>query len=373
MFLWPDSATLTGMEFLVPDAPFAVMPQFMLLVVAGGAIYFLIQGADWLVDGAAGLAYRFGMPQVIVGATIVSLGTTSPEAAVSVMAAWQNMPGLALGNAVGSIIADTGLIFGLGCILVVLPADKFVLSRQGWVKVGSCVLLAVLCYLMLILEGEKASLGRTIGIVLLVLLVGYMAISVVWSRAHPQGEPFVAEESMEADLAIAAPEPAEAHKSVLILLALIVGGLALVVLSSRFVIASVSQLATRWGVPEVVIASTIVALGTSLPELVVGMTALIRGHRGLLVGNVIGADILNVLFVVGASAVAAPLPIVDTKANFPYIFFYLHIPTMLIMVGLFLGYILISARRGEFRKWYGYPLLGLYVAFLAIGWLLEAG
>ena len=98
------------------------------------------------IFGASGLAYRFGISKVIVGATVVSLGTTSPECAVSVMAAWSGEPGLALGNAIGSIIADTGLIFGLGCMIAVLPADRFVLSRQGWVQFGSAALLALLCY-----------------------------------------------------------------------------------------------------------------------------------------------------------------------------------------------------------------------------------
>ena len=100
------------MEQLIPHSAFAAMPWPMLLLLVVGSIYYLMLGADWLVEGAAGLAGQLGMPKVIIGATIVSLGTTSPEAAVSVMAAWEGKAGLALGNAVGSIIADTGLIFG---------------------------------------------------------------------------------------------------------------------------------------------------------------------------------------------------------------------------------------------------------------------
>ena len=339
------------------------MPQFMLLLIAAGAIYYLMKGADWLVDGAAGLAGRVGMPKVIVGATIVSLGTTSPEAAVSVMAAWEGNAGLALGNAVGSIIADTGLIFGLGCCLVVLPADRFVLTRQGWVKVGSCVLLAGLCYLAFAMDGDEATLGRWVGILLVVLLFAYLAVSVRWGRQHPHGEPFV-----ESDVTI---EGHTAPEATWALLSLLVLGLVLVVFSSQFVIGSVTQLAVIWDVPDVVIASTLVAFGTSLPEFVVGMTSIAKGHRELLVGNVIGADILNVLFVVGASALARPLPIVDMTANVPRIFLYLHLPTMLIMIGLFLWYILGAAKRGHFHRWQGYPLLVLYVAFVAIQYVIE--
>ena len=354
------------MEQLIPDASFAVMPQFMLIVVTVAATWFLIKGADWLVDGAVEMANRLGIPKVIIGATVVSLGTTSPEAAVSVMAAWANKPGLALGNAVGSIIVDTGLIFGLGCVLVVLPADRFVLKRQGLVKVMVCGLLAVICYGLFIANSDQATLGRWVGVVLVVLLAAYLAMSSLWGLKHPHGEPFIDPGSADAG---GAPR----GKSVAILIGCGLGGLVLVVFSSRFLIGSVSQLAIEWGIPRVVIASTIVALGTSLPELVVGMTALVKGHRELLVGNVIGADILNVLFVVGASSLAAPLPIIDPGANHPRLFLFLHLPTMLIMASLFLVYILVAVRRGAFYKWFGYPLLVLYAVYIAGQYLLESG
>ena len=107
------------MEHLIPVAWFSGVPQWQLLLIGALAVIVLAKGADWLVDGASMLAYRMGISKVIVGATIVSLGTTSPECAVSVMAAWSGEPGLALGNAIGSIIADSGLIFGLGCLLAI--------------------------------------------------------------------------------------------------------------------------------------------------------------------------------------------------------------------------------------------------------------
>lgn len=351
------------MSHVIPDSAFAAMPQLMLLLVAAGAIYYLVVGSDWLVDGAAGLAQRLGIAKVVVGATVVSLGTTSPEAAVSVMAAWQGQPGLALGNAVGSIIADTGLIFGLGCILAVLPADRFVLKRQGCVDVGSAVLLAVLCYAAFAIKGGEAELGRWVGVLMLVLLVIYLVISVYWAKSHPHGEV-----SADADLA---GEADEKPRSVGIMLGLIVLGLTIVILASRFLIGAVTVLAAQWGIPEVVISSTIVAFGTSLPEFAVGMTAIIRGHKELLVGNVIGADILNVLFVIGASAIAKELPIIDANAAIPEIFLYLHLPTMLVMIGLFMVYIIRAVKKGHFERWNGYPLLILYFMFLAVGYILE--
>lgn len=350
------------MDRLIPEAAFEAMPQVMLLLIAAGALYFLMRGADWLVEGAAGLARRLGMSKVIVGATVVSLGTTSPEAAVSVMAAWEGRPGLALGNAVGSIIVDTGLIFGLGCAMVVLPADRFVLMRQGWVKIGACVLLAGLCYGLFAIHGADAAVGRSAGALLVLLLFVYLAVSVRWSRRHPHGEPFVG-----AALEDGVPE------SLAGMVGSVLFGLLLVVVASRFVIGSVVVLAARWDVPQVVISATLVAFGTSLPELVVGMTAIARGHRELLVGNVIGADILNVLFVVGAAALARPLAIIDPAAEVPLIFLVLHLPTMLVMIGLFLAYIARASRRGHFERWQGYPLLVLYVLYLALQLVAEAG
>ena len=366
------------MEKLIPLAPFEIMPQFMLILIAIGSVWTLIRGADWLVDGAAGIAYRLGIPKIIVGATIVSLGTTSPEAAVSVMAAWAGNSGLALGNAVGSIIADTGLIFGLGCAMVILPADKFVLKRQGWVKIGSGILLAAMCYAAWFMHGEAAQITRIGGILLMVLLVAYMLISIHWSKQHAVLATTVEHETPSGFIEEAMPTIAKdteemAEQSSWLLFLLLCVGLTIVIFASRFLVASATVLASRWGVPEVVIAATLVAFGTSLPELTVGMAAIMKGHRELLVGNIIGADILNVLFVVGASATATSLNIIDPSCKIPEIFLYLHLPTMLIMMGLFLFYIFSAIRKGHFSRWMGYPLLGLYVVYVVLQFVLTTG
>lgn len=350
------------MEHLIKPEWFAGGNALALILVGAVAMLALIKGADWLVDGASGMAVRMGIPKVIVGATIVALGTTSPEVAVSVMAAWAGKPGLALGNGVGSIIADTGLIFGLGCLFVVLPADKFVLSRQGWVQFGAAVLLAALSYGVWLTMGEGAVLGRTIGVIFLVLLALYLYMSVRWGRQHPDNYVIA-----DPDDALA---PAEAPPSMIRLIVMAVIGLVVVVVSAQVLVECASELARQWGIQEVTIASTIVALGTSLPELVVGMMALKKGHPELLVGNVIGADILNVLLVIGASAAAAPLQVVDSTASVPQLFLYLQVPTMLVMLVWFRFVIFKAVRQGKFTRWWGAPLLAIYIAFLVLNGLL---
>lgn len=341
---------------------YASMPQWGLLLVAAVSTYLVVRGADWLVEGASGIALRLGISKVIIGATIVSLGTTSPEAAVSVLAAWTGRPGLALGNAVGSIIADTGLIFGLGCLLRRLPVDRFILGRQGWVQFGSAVLLAGVSYAVWIVQGPQAALGRWFGVLLLALLVAYLWKSVQWGRQHRALMPDAGE--AEEVLAKASRDP-NWKLGIMFLV-----GLGLVVVFAHVLIGAVEELAGRWGVPQVVIASTIVAMGTSLPELLIGLTAVRKGHPELLIGNVIGADVLNVLFVVGASAIAEPLGIVDPTSSHPAIFLELHLPVMLTILLLFRIYIWDAIRAGAFRRWFGGPLIAIYLAYVALNYVL---
>ncbi len=346
------------------------MPQWLLLLIAAVSFYGLIRGADWLVEGASGIALGLGIPKIIVGATIVSLGTTSPEAAVSVMAAWTGRPGLALGNAVGSIIADTGLIFGLGCLIARrIPADRFILNRQGWVQFGAAALLALFCYSQWVLGGAEAAIERWMGFVLVAILGWYLWVSVRWGKAH-QVRAQAGGAAAPADGTSAAPAAAVHAGPWAVLTMQFVVGLAMVVLFGHVLIVCMEELALRWGVSEVVLASTLVAFGTSLPELVVGLTAVRKGHVELLVGNVIGADILNVLFVAGASASAARLSIIDPGARIPEVFLLLHLPVLLLILALFRVFIFRAVRAGEFRRWYGVPLLAMYVGYLIMNYAL---
>ena len=360
---------------MTPDSWFVGLHWSVLAGCALAALLILSKAADWLVEGASGLAYRLGLPKVIVGATIVALGTTTPEFAVSVMAAWGGNAGLALGNAVGSVIADTGLIFGLGALLVALPADRYVLVRQGWLQFGSALLLIAFCYGSFIVSGADAFLGREVGFLFIGMLFAYLYVSIQWSKKHPQGEPFQTPENVAEAAAgigvVPEPETARTSHSVAQLFAMVILGLVVVFVSSHFLIQSVSELAVQIGIPQVVIAATLVAFGTSLPELVVGMTSIRKGHAELLVGNVIGADILNILFVIGASAAVSPLPLLDPNARLPAIFLIVHLPTMLIILILFRVFIFLAIKRGRFDRWMGVPLIALYLGYATIQYVLS--
>ncbi len=328
----------------------------LLLLVICTALAVLAKAADRLVESASALAEGLGMPSVIVGATIVALGTTMPEFAVSVLAAWSGKAGLALGNAVGSVLADTGLIFGLCALLAPLPANRFLLMRQGRVQLGAGLLLALFCYVSFAVSGPAATLGRASGLVLLALLLVYMRVSISWSRSYQ------AEECRHHTLGSVGGFSWRSATTA----AAIVAGLAVLAVSSDILIDAVTVFALRLGVPQVVIAATLVAFGTSLPELIVGITAVRKGQLELVVGNIIGADILNVLFVIGASALAVPLPLIDPAAQPPELFLVLHLPAMILVLAAFRVFTLLAVGPGKFSRWMGLALLVIYLSYVMI-------
>ncbi|MDJ0832098.1 MAG: calcium/sodium antiporter [Gammaproteobacteria bacterium] len=329
----------------------AEQSTWVLLIVIAVCIAMLSAGADWMIDGVVDLAERTGMPKIVIGATVVSLGTTLPEAFVSVMAAYMGNPGLALGNGVGSIIADTGLIFGLTCILAAVPVNRFILNRTGWVQVGSATLLVVIAVVALLSSDDPPYLERWVGFFFLVLLGFYLYITYRWAK---QGDGVLPEDDEDDQ-----HELMSVGKSWL----LIIGGLTLVIIGARILVPSASEIAARFGVPDDVIAATMVAFGTSLPELMTAIAAIRKGHPEITVGNIVGADVLNVLFVIGAAAAAAPLQI-------PMNFYYFHFPAMLIILYSFRVFISMN-REGVFYRWQGYWLLGVYVVYVVLQYALN--
>lgn len=325
-----------------------------LLMIIVFCIALLSKGADWMIDGVVDLAERTGLPKIVIGATVVSLGTTLPEAFVSVMAAYMGNPGLALGNGVGSIIADTGLIFGLTCVLVAVPVNRFILNRTGWVQVGSATLLVIIAVVILIKTpaGSEPVLNRWVGFCFLALLLVYLYVTYRWAK---QGSGIMPEEDEE--------DQRQLMGAALCWL-MVIGGLLLVVLGARVLVPSASEIAYRFGVPEDVIAATMVAFGTSLPELMTAIAAVRKGHPEITVGNIVGADVLNVLFVIGAAAVAAPLAI-------PANFYYFHFPAMLIILYSFR--VFISMNKNRFHRWQGVWLLSVYGIYVFLQYALNVG
>jgi len=324
----------------------------VLLIIIVICIAMLSMGADWMIDGVVDLAERTGLPKIVIGATVVSLGTTLPAAFVSVMAAYMGNPGLALGNGVGSIIADTGLIFGLTCVLAAVPVNRFILNRTGWVQVGAATLLVLIAIGSYVMTEGEPQLDRWVGFLFLILLVVYLYITYVWAK---QGTVMLPEdEALEHEL-----------MSISKSWVLVVGGLFLVILGARVLVPSASEIAIRVGVPDDVIAATMVAFGTSLPELMTAIAAIRKGHPEITVGNIVGADVLNVLFVIGAAAAASPLVI-------PMNFYYFHFPAMLIILYSFRVFISMN-REGVFHRWQGFWLLGVYLCYVILQYTLNIG
>jgi cation:H+ antiporter len=331
-------------------------PLPILLLLLAGLIVALGKGADLLVDEAVRLSVRWKMPKILVGATIVSVGTTIPEAVVSVLAAIKGEPGIALGNAVGSIICDTGLILGAATLLSPLPLKSAVVNRQGWLQFAAGILLVVACIPIFSIRGvfqQGGMLPQFMGILFLFLLVGYLWTSVQWARNH---KPTTAIE----------PEPGALPNNSYIGTVKLLTGMALVLTASHFLIPTVRITAIRLSVPQGIISATLVAFGTSLPELVTAITAVRKHHGELAVGNVIGADILNVLFVAGAAASVSPQGLIA-----PPHFFQVLFPAMLLVLFVFRAGVHFSGNTATLRRPFGVILLGTYIAVTFLSYSLH--
>ena len=316
-------------------------------------LFILAKSADSLVDKAVEISHTAGIPKALVGATIVSLGTTLPEASVSVLAAFEGNAGLALGNAVGSIICDTGLILGLGALVKPLPLDRRIVNRQGWIQLG-CGLLLILCCLPFSninrIFDTGGQLPQIVGYIFLILLAAYFFWSYLTAmkaenRDSNGPDTPLSWQTLSKDL--------------------IIMGVAIVsvILSSKVLIVCAEELAYRLNVPESVIAASLVAFGTSLPELVTVMSSIKKGQGELAIGNIIGADILNVLFVAGAAAAVTP-----GGLDVPTDFFTIHFPVMLSLLIVFrVG---IVACKTHLSRLFGGILLGIYVTFLVANYFV---
>ncbi|MCH2114164.1 MAG: sodium:calcium antiporter [Pirellulales bacterium] len=320
---------------------------WMLGIEIAAILAVLAKAADWLVGESVVLSERSGLPKVVIGATIVSLGTTAPEAAVSVLAATHGNPDVSLGNAIGSIICDTGLILGIACLIMPLKMPRKIVNSQGWLQFGAGWLLVAACWPWATgnnpLQGG-GNLSQRMGFVFLGLLVGYICLSIHWAKAAGGRAEL---EKSEANAALSLP----------LLVAKLLVAILLVVGASHVLIPAIHEAATRLGVSGGIVAATLIAFGTSLPELVTAVTAARRNHGDLAIGNIIGADILNVLFVAGMSAAVTPAGLAA-----PPEFFRILLPGMLLILVVFRVGVSLSGDRME--RPLGALLLVTYVAIM---------
>ena len=310
----------------------------------------LIKGGDWFVDGATGIAERFHVPEIIIGATVVSIGTTLPEVMVSATSALTGHGEIAYGNAIGSIICNTSLIAALTVAIRPGPVDTKALKTPVLFFFGSAAIYVSNAYV-------TGYFGRPLGILLLAIFVVYLVVTVRQGFKNP------AEAAAEEAEAEVVEEKAAKNSMVKDILLLVIGA-ALVAVGADLLVDNGTLIAQALGVPESVIALTFVALGTSLPELVTAITSLVKGHGSLSLGNVIGANIFNLVLVSGASMTLAPFRIPQSSTLFGVnSSLVLDVPLMLFVMA-FLTLPALKAKK--LSRYQGIVLLILYAAFCGI-------
>ncbi|MBS4012187.1 MAG: calcium/sodium antiporter [Bacteroidetes bacterium] len=312
------------------------MALTIVLFIAG--FILLIFGANWLVDGAASIARKHKISNIVIGLTIVALGTSSPELVVNLAASFKGSADIAMGNILGSNIANILLILGVSALIFPLRVN----SNTQWKEIPFSLLAAVLIGICLndsLIDGTKASyLYRSDGIVLIAFFILFMAYTFSIAKQKKEDE-FQEVKELKP----------------IISWIMIFGGIGGLVLGGKWIVDSSIEIATWLGMSEAVISLTIVALGTSLPELATCVVAAYKKNADIVIGNVIGSNIFNVFFVLGVSAVIKPIPF-NEALNFD------------IIVGIFAAFILIvfliTPRKNILDKWEGGVLFLFYIAYI---------
>ena len=314
-----------------------------ILLFAVGLV-LLIKGGDWFVDGATGLATRFHLPDIVVGATVVSIGTTLPEVMVSATGALQGQGSMAYGNAIGSIICNTALIAAISVACNPGPVNAKSMKMPVIFFFSSAALYCLAAYVL-------GTFPRWMGFIMLSIFIVYTILNIRNGLKNPDA----GSEDGEED----GGKP----RTLLMELALLVIGAAVIAVGADLLVDHGTIIAQELGVPETVIALTFVALGTSLPELVTTITSLKKGRASLGIGNVIGANVFNLVLVSGISVALAPFDVPVGKLllgqNASLV---LDIPLMLMVMLLLTVPALLRKKLG---RWQGIVLLGIYVAFCA--------
>ena len=316
------------MNLLVPVLLFAL------------GLILLIKGGDWFVDGASGIATRFHLPDIVVGATVVSIGTTLPEVMVSATGALQGIGSMAYGNAIGSIICNTALIAAVSVAVNPGPVNVKSMKMPVIFFFGSAALYCLAAYAL----GE---FPRWMGFAMLAIFITYTVLTIRNGLKNPEESD---EEGEEITM-----------RPLWLQLVLLVGGAAVIAVGADLLVDNGTLIAEALGVPETVIALTFVALGTSLPELVTTITSLRKGRASLGIGNVIGANIFNLVLVSGISVTLAPFAVPQGNTLFGInSSLVLDLP---LMVAVMLLLCVPALTKKKLGRWQGILLLAIYAAF----------
>lgn len=315
--------------------------EIFFYLIAG--LVLLVMGAEVLVRGAARLAAQFGISPLVIGLTVVAFGTSAPETAVSVQSAWAGQGDLAIGNVLGSNIANVLLILGTTAVVAPLIVSRQLIRLDVPLMIGASLLTFGLS-----LDGQ---LSRWDGLILFTCVVSYTLFLVVSSRRENQSG---ANDEFEQEFGL---EEAPTAKSGWRNAGLVVAGLVLLVLGSDFLVSGATALARALGLSELVIGLTVVAIGTSLPELATSVMAALRGERDIAVGNIVGSNMFNLLCVLGLASLASPAPIQVSSAALAFDF-----P---VMIGVAVACLPIFFVGYRINRWEGLLFLGYYVAYTA--------
>ena len=313
-------------------------------------LILLIKGGDWFVDSASGIAKRFRVPEIIIGATVVSIGTTLPEVMVSATAAANGNGAIAYGNAIGSIICNTALIAALTIAIRPAPVNRKAITMPVLFFFISTAIYVVAAYLF-------GTFDRWMGIVMLCVFALYMTLTIRNGFKNPAESHSDETEGDGGSLL----------KNILVLAI----AAAPIAVGADMLEGSSVSLATMAGIPTEVVGVTIVALCTSLPELVTAVTALAKGHGALSLGNIIGANIFNLVLVSGAAVSLSPFAIPEGSKLFGFNTSQLiEIP---LMVGVMALMTLPAVKKGKLYRWQGVSLLCIYAAFVVLQVLIAVG
>ncbi|KGK99638.1 sodium:proton exchanger [Methanococcoides methylutens] len=303
----------------------------LLLFLLG--LILITKGADWFIESAVSISTKSGLPKIIIGATIVSFATTAPEFTVSAIAAYIGHTDLTIGNAVGSAICNIGLALGLVITIKAIP-----LEDGGFLHKGAIMLISGLTLIALTLDGVLTSID---GLILLAIFVGFL-----YYNYRLQSAIFDGSENKREKLSL------KEMKSDIFYFIL---GSACVVIGSRLLVDSGTEIAYWLGIPEMIIGLTLVALGTSLPELITAISATLKGHQDLSIGNILGANTMDIAMILGFSSQIRTLPILPQSINYDF-------PVMILIM---LMLVIFGITRKRLDRWEGGVILITYVAYIA--------